>query len=259
MPTRARPATMSSMTEQPARPADSRPQDPTPRLTLSSEAAVADLEQFATRARRASDTGMRLQLVPSAGPGRPAVLAQWVSVLAPRGLGDEVPTVLGLRTVPVEAAEHAKGLDATVALAAVLERTARMKDSGPAGGVDRAFSVPPSRLNQPWTALTPPRAGWEQVADVAHEDLITVAKDGIEAMRQALPANPGEAVVQRLRAAVWGQMLGEPAVLPAGCAFAAFSLGFLPPQGRARVLQNGPWTRLDTSGGFVLHRPAVAF
>ena len=249
---------MTIMTEQRRHGTEPETRNATPRLTLTSDAAVADLEQFATRARRVSDTGMRLQLIPPAAEGREAVLAQWVNVMAPRGLGDDVPTVLGLRTVPVASAEQAELLDATVPLAAVLERTARMKDSGPAGGVDRTFSVPPSRENRPWTALTPPRAGWTQVAEVGHEDLIMVAKDGITAIRQALPSNPGDAVVQRLRAAVWGQMLGEPAVVPSGCAFAAFSLGFLPPQGRARVLQNGSWTRIDTTGGFVLHRPAVS-
>lgn len=249
---------MTSMTEQRRPGAGTETHADTSRLTLTSDAAVADLEQFATRAKKVSDTGMRLQLIAPAVEGRDAVLAQWVSVMSPRGLGDEVPTVLGLRTVPVAAAENAEDLDATVPLAAVLERTARMKDSGPAGGVDRTFNVPPSRENRPWTALTPPRTGWTQVAEVGHEDLIMVAKDGITAIRQALPTNPGDAVVQRLRAAVWGQMLGEPAVVPSGCAFAAFALGFLPPQGRARVLQSGPWTRIDTAGGFVLHKPAVA-
>ena len=229
---------------------------PAAKLRLTTPQAVGDLEQFATRARRANDAGMRLQVTRSMGSDRSPVLAQWVCVLRPRGLGDEVPTVLGLRTVPLRSADGVSGLDAVVPLGSVLERTARMRTMTGEDALDLA--VPPSRLNEPWTALTPPRAQWTPVAEVSHEELITVAKDGLQAMRDTLPSDPGEAVVQRVRAAVWGQMLGEPAVLPAGAAFAAFALGFLPPSGRARVLQNGPWTRLDTTGGFVLHRPAVS-
>ena len=41
-------------------------------------------------------------------------------------------------------------------------------------------------------------------------------------------------------------------------AFGAHALGFLRPGGRARLSTAGPWTRLDTPGGFVLGRPAMA-
>lgn len=110
-----------------------------PVLRFADERAVRDLEQFATRARRVSDTGMRLHVVPAAGPSRTPMLAQWVSVLQPAGLGDEVPVVLGLRTVPLATAEMAADLDAVVALGAVTERTARMRSRQP---VDLDFSVP---------------------------------------------------------------------------------------------------------------------
>ncbi|MDO5634061.1 MAG: hypothetical protein Q4G34_04240 [Micrococcus sp.] len=222
-------------------------------LRLTQEQAVTDLEQFAQRAKRIQDSGMRLQVVGSRSGQTGGVLAQYVCVMQPRGLGDDVPTVLGLRTVGVEADDAVQGLDVTVPLAAVLERTARMKDTASV-----EFAVPPTQTPQSWTALTPPRTGWTQVAEVANEDLVEVATSGVAAMREALPTDPGDAVVQKARAAVWGQMLGEPAVVPAGSAFAAYALGFLVPGGRAQVLQSGPWTRLDTVGGFVLHRPAVA-
>ena len=76
-----------------------------PVLRFADERAVRDLEQFATRARRVSDTGMRLHVAPAAGPSRTPMLAQWVSVLQPAGLGDGVPVVLGLRTVPLATAD----------------------------------------------------------------------------------------------------------------------------------------------------------
>ena len=67
------------------------PDTPAPGLELVLEDldAVTDLERYASRARTMADTGMRLQVVGS-------VLAAWVSVLQPRGLGDRVPVALGL-------------------------------------------------------------------------------------------------------------------------------------------------------------------
>ncbi len=40
----------------------------------------------------------------------------------------------------------------------------------------------------------------------------------------------------------------------AGAAFAAFSLGFLAPASRVRVLRSNRWTRLSAAGGHVLIR-----
>lgn len=238
------------MTEPSAAPA------PAPVLRFADERAVRDLEQFATRARRVSDTGMRLHVVPEAGPSRTPMLAQWVSVLQPAGLGDEVPVVLGLRTVPLATAEMAADLDAVVALGAVTERTARMRSRQP---VDLDFSVPPGREQVTWTALTPPRSGWTPAAEVADEELADVAERGVAAVREALPENPGEAMVRKVRAQMWGPLLGGDALgFPAGMAFGAHALGFLQPGGRARLSTAGPWTRLDTPGGFVLGRPAMA-
>ncbi|MWD30802.1 hypothetical protein E0K89_025540, partial [Aquicoccus sp. SCR17] len=76
-----------------------------PVLRFVDDRAVRDLEQLATRARRVADTGMRLHVVPEAGRSGTPMLAQWVSVLQPAGLGDGVPVVLGLRTVPLATAD----------------------------------------------------------------------------------------------------------------------------------------------------------
>ena len=56
-----------------------------------------------------------------------------------------------------------------------------------------------------------------------------------------------------------GPLLGGEALqFPAGMAFGAHALGFLRSGGRARLSTAGPWTRLDTPGGCVLGRPAMA-
>lgn len=227
-----------------------------PVLRFLDERGVRDLEQFATRARRVADTGMRLHVVPAAGRAGTPMLAQWVSVLQPAGLGDEVPVVLGLRTVPLSGVDGVADLDAVVALGSVTERTARMRARTT---TDLAFSVPPGREQVSWTALTPPRSGWTPAAEVEDEELAEVATRGVEAVRAALPENPGEAMVRKVRAQMWGPLLGGEALgFPAGMAFGAHALGFLRTGGRARLSTAGPWTRLDTPGGFVLGRPAMA-
>lgn len=225
-----------------------------PVLRLADERSVADLEQFASRARRVSDTGMRLVVAAEAGPSRTPTLAQWVSVLQPHGLGDAVPVVLGLRTVALTSAAGVEDLDAVVPLAAVTERTARMRAASPVG-LD--FAVPPGREAVTWTALTPPRSGWRTRATVGEDELAEIALKGAEAIQQALPQQPGEAVVRQLRAQMWGPLLGGEIGFPAGLAFGAHALGFLRPGGTARISTAGPWSRLDTPGGFVLGRPAV--
>lgn len=247
---------MVSMSPSPSDPSGSAASPPTdsrpgtgpgagPSLVLEDLEAVADLERFATRAKSISDTGTRLQV---AG----AVLANWVSVLHPRGLGDQVPVVLGLRTVRL-AEGRQDGLDNVYALSSVLERLARMGTTG-----STALTLPPVTENVPWTAVTPPRSGWTPVATVEDGELQSVARDGIRELADALPQDPGASMVAQARAAVWGRLLGsDPSgegFLPAGAAFAAYSLGFLTPQGTTAVHTSGPWVRLSGPAGYVLCR-----
>lgn len=253
---------MSPMPTPSSDPADSHPTGsrsaqtrPTaaPALILEDLESALDLERFATRAKAISDTGLRLQVV-----GK--VLASWVSVLQPRGLGDQVPVVLGLRTLRL-AEGNRDGVDAVYALSSVLERLARMTSTQ-----STAFTPPPMTEQAPWTAVTPPRSGWTPVAVVEDEELQTVARDGIRELADALPQDPGAAMVAQARAGVWGRLLGggapdpaDPAVagdgfLPAGAAFAAHGLGFLSPGGTTAVHTSGPWVRLSGPAGFVLCR-----
>lgn len=250
---------MSPMSSEPSHPTDSSTastagsRTEVPVLVLEDREAAVDLERFATRAKLMADTGLRLQVAGN-------VLACWVSVLQPRGLGDQVPVALGLRTVRL-AEGRQDGLDAVYALSSVLERLARMTSTS-----STAFTLPPVPEQAPWTAVTPPRSGWTPVATVEDEELQTVARDGIRELADALPQDPGAAMVAQARAAVWGRLLGgtepDPAqpdgtgggFLPAGAAFAAHGLGFLSPGGTTTVHTSGPWVRLSGPAGFVLCR-----
>lgn len=251
--------TMSPMPSEPSRPTGPHSTEPhptessdaaAPALILEDLEAAADLERYATRAKVVSDTGVRLQVVGN-------VLASWVSVLQPRGLGDQVPVVLGLRTLRL-AEGRQDGVDAVYSLSSVLERLARMTSTQ-----STAFTLPPVTEQAPWTAVTPPRTGWSQVAVVEDQELQTVARDGIRELADALPQDPGAAMVAQARAGVWGRLLGGSAAdaadndegfLPAGAAFAAHGLGFLSPEGSTAVHTSGPWVRLSGPAGFVLCR-----
>ncbi|MFC7402589.1 hypothetical protein [Citricoccus sp. GCM10030269] len=218
-----------------------------PAITLEDQDAVADVERYCTRAKVMSDTGVRLQVVGS-------VLAAWVSVLQPRGLGDQVPVVLGLRTFRLVEGRH-DGFDAVFALSSVLERLARMTSTG-----STAFTPPPVAEQAAWAAVTPPRTGWTPAATVSDDELQQIARDGIRELADALPADPGASMVAQARAAVWGRLLGasspdgEDGFLPAGAAFAAHGLGFLTREGTTSVHTSGPWVRLTGPAGFVLCR-----
>jgi hypothetical protein len=242
------------MDPMPATPAD--PFDPRsdhsaggdrPELVLEDRAAVQDLERYCTRARTMADTGVRLQVAGT-------VLAAWVSVLQPRGLGDKVPVALGLRTLRLVEGRH-DGIDAVYPLSSVLERLARLSSTG-----STALSLPPVSERVPWTAVTPPRSGWAPVATVADDELQQIARDGIRELGEALPQDPGASMVAQARAAVWGRLLGGTSVeagdgfLPAGAAFAAHGLGFLTPGGSTAVHTSGPWVRLSGPAGYVLCR-----
>lgn len=236
---------MSPMPSDPSRRDHRTPADAAPALVLEDLEAAGDLERFATRAKAMADTGMRLQAVGT-------VLACWVSVMQPRGLGDRVPVVMGLRTVRVAEAS-ADGVDAVYSLGSVLERLARMASTG-----STSFTLPPVAENVPWTAVTPPRTGWTPVGVVDDDELQTVARDGIRELADALPQDPGASMVAQARSAVWGRMLGgedpDDGLIPAGAAFAAHGLGFLRPGGTTTVHTSGPWVRLSGPAGFVLCR-----
>ncbi|WP_445443906.1 hypothetical protein [Clavibacter sp. km1a] len=228
----------------------------TPSFALRDALALGDLQTFLGRSARVDDGAVRLI-------GSGGVLAVYTSVLQPAGLLDRAPTVLGLRTF---AAETQAPVDSVVPIRALLDRLARLE--GPATGSPGepvGVLVPPDTATAPWAGISPPRAGWERIADVAASALRDAARAGIEEVAAAVPTGIGEQIVTRVRGEVWGRPVeGAPDVL-AGGAFAAYSLGFLGPdpapdaaaddgEAPVAVFRTGPWTRLTTSRGHVLVR-----
>lgn len=218
------------------------PGTPTGLLRFADVESLQDLSTYVARAKHLdADGAIRLQAA-----GR--VLAAWVRVLPGQGLLGQ-GLVLGLRTMPLE---HDHELDAIVPLGGLSDRFARRSADGATG---TEISVPPTTVNPPWAALTPPRTEWEPRATVAAQTLIDVARHGIDAVAQGTPQGAGAAAVAALRQRVWGADLPDaPAGTPSGVAFAAYSLGFAQPGIEATILRRGPWTRVSLAGGHVLAR-----
>ncbi|PVE20024.1 hypothetical protein [Arthrobacter sp. Bz4] len=208
-------------------------------LIFTDPLVVADLRTFIARARAAEDGAVRLQATGT-------VLATYICILRPRILGEAIPTVLGLRTMPLAAPAN---VDTTVALASVSDRLARMADD------DVVLQVPPTTVTESWTGVLPPRSGWEPRGDLSAELVETAARNGIREVAETVPNNPGALIVNSARGAIWGRSIEDLAVeVPAGAAFGAFALGFLAGEERPLVLTNGRWTRISTSRGHVLSR-----
>jgi hypothetical protein len=211
-------------------------------LEFSDVESLQDLGTFVRRARSLMDQGsVRLQ----AGAG---VLAAWVCVLPGRGLvGSGV--VLGLRTMPLVRVHGAESLDVTVPLAAVSDRMARRGSTGDLGTL---LAVPPMVATETWTALTPPRSGWERVGTVPADGLLSVAREGIAEIAEGTPEGTGSLLVSALRERVWGRPVSGG--LTAGVGLAAYGLGFARPGEQVSVFRSGPWTRASTAAGHVLTR-----
>jgi hypothetical protein len=220
-----------------------------PVLQFADAQTVADFRTYTARARANDDGGMRLVASGS-------VLAAYVCTLAPTVLGEPLPTVLGLRTMAlgqegIGSDAREVRVDATVALASVLDRLARI----PPGGL--RFSVPTVTVTENWAGVLPPRSGWTPAGSVACVALEEAARDGIGEVARSLPERAGAPVVSSARAAVWGRPLDLQVPVPAGAAFGAYSLGFLEPDGHASVHISGRWSRVSTGRGHVLVRAAA--
>lgn len=211
-------------------------------LEFADVESLQDLATFARRARSLMDQGsVRLQT-------NGGVLAAWVCVLPGRGLvGSGV--VLGLRTMPLVALRGAETLDATVPLSAISDRMARRASTG---DTSTLLPVPPMVVSEPWTALTPARSGWEPLGQVAADELLSVAKDGIAEIAQGAPEGSGALAVGALRERVWGRP--SPSGLPAGVGLATYGLGFARPGDQVNVFRAGPWIRASTPVGHILTR-----
>ena len=211
-------------------------------FTLVDPLALDDLSTYLTRAGREPDGSVRL----IAGSG---VLAAYVAIVKPMGLLDECPTVLGLRTFALLDAAH---FDTVVPIRSLQERIARIRSSDPVPDHPVTVGVPFPVNTATWAAISPPRGGWRTLEPTEPALLEKVARAGIDEVAAAVPSGVGEQIVHRVRSEVWGQPIPGLEHVPAGAAFAAFSLGFLGTDGPVSIRETGPWTRLTTPGGHVL-------
>jgi len=215
-------------------------------FTLADPASLDDLQVFLSRAQRVEDGSVRLI-------GGSGVLAVYTAVLYPIGLLDEVPTVLGLRTLALTSRDE---FDVVVPIQSLLlrvERAQQLAVEAIAAGRDDApvVGLPMEVHTATWAAISPPRGGWRAVPPMDASVLEGVAKNGIAEIAEAVPDAVGESLVRRVRAEVWGREIPGFEHIPAGASFAALSLGFLGDD-PVKVYESGPWTRLTTDRGHTL-------
>ena len=214
-------------------------------LTLADSLSLGDLHTYLQRAARAEDGSVRLM----AGSG---ILAVYTAILYPRGILHESPTVLGLRTFSLVDTED---FDVVVPMRSIVERIERATAQLPDDGESRFVSMtrPPEVNTVTWAGISPPRGGWRVLGETDAAILESAARAGIQEIAEAIPAGTGEQIVQRVRSEVWGRGIAGLEYIPAGAAFAAYSLGFLGDD-PVRLFETGPWTRLTSRRGHVLVR-----
>ncbi len=208
-------------------------------FTLTSLPAAQDLSVLLGRALRLDEAGA-VRLIADSG-----VLAVYVAVITPKGLLDRGPTVLGLRTFALSEG----GFDVVVPIRSMQVRVDAALASVTEGAV--TIGVPAAVNTVVWSAISPPRGGWQRMAAIDAAGFSAAARAGIEEIATAIPEGTGEQIVHRVRSEVWGRGLPEAGHLPAGAAFALESLGFLGPDA-VQQFAAGPWIRLSTARGHVL-------
>jgi hypothetical protein len=210
-------------------------------LTLADSLALSDAQTFLSRAARVEEGSVRL--ICDAG-----VLAIYTAILYPVGLLDETPTVLGLRTYAVREKDP---FDVVVPIRSLLQRIERSVLEREEGAEGPMITVPMEVNTVTWAGISPPRGGWSPQQSVEPVVLQRAAEAGIAEVAEAVPTGTGAQLVQRVRSEVWSRPVEGLEHIPAGAAFAAYSLGFLGADAVA-VLETGAWTRLTTERGHVL-------
>jgi hypothetical protein len=213
-------------------------------FTLADSLSLGDLHTYLQRAGRVEDGSVRLM----AGSG---ILAVYTAILYPRGILDESPTVLGLRTFSLFETED---FDVVVPMRSLVDRIVRAR-AELADDESRPVTMtrPPEVNTVTWAGISPPRGGWRQLGETDAATLESAARTGIAEVAEAIPTGTGEQLVQRVRSEVWGRGIEGLEYVPTGAAFAVYSLGFLGDD-PVRLFETGPWTRLTSRRGHVLVR-----
>ncbi|HYI52184.1 MAG TPA: hypothetical protein VEX42_11510 [Microbacterium sp.] len=204
------------------------------RLIFADAPAAADALIFAGRTARVGDGAVRLHA--SSG-----TLTMTSAPFAPRGLFDSTPTVLAMRSLPVDPE-------------LVCDLVVEASDLSGADDSAEQLQLPETALAPSWAGVSPPRGGWVRAGVVRASVLAARAQWGIATVAESLPQNPGEDAVRAVRAAVWGAPDEQLGGLPLGVAFAAFTMGFIVGEEDAAVRTSGSWTRVSLSRGHVIVR-----
>ena len=205
--------------------------------TLIDHASRDDLRVFLERLQRVGQPEVRLLV-------RDGTMAVFGCTQAPRGLTDPLPVVLAVRGFALAAGSS--GTDVTVQNRALLARLARMGRTG------LELELPDAQVTAAWAGVLPPFGGWQSSGVLDAASLAEVAEQGMARVAEALPDDPGEAVVRAVRARVWGAEVA-PGV-PAAAAFAAETMGFLRDERQVLLARTLTWTRLSTGRGQILVR-----
>ena len=222
-------------------------------LIFDDAQTLADLATLVQRAKRIEAQG-GIRLV-----GHGSLLVAYVAAL--HGVG--LPTVLGMRVARLAVPST---VDVTVELRALTDRFARAEP----GAV--ALPLPPAQMaGVRWAGVSPPRSGWDPVAEVSVAQARELAVSGIVAVAGASPVE-----TVGMRSQIWGRDWADAGGAPAGLTFGAETLGFLPAAtlpGAAlpaeeteraahrpaplTVHRQGSWWRLTTPRGYVLARQSL--
>lgn len=218
------------------------------KFSLPDSQSLDDLQVFLSRAMRVEDGSVRLIVSGS-------VLMVYAAVLYPKGLLDGTATILGLRTFALDdPAGKSAPLDVVVTVRSLLDRVARLSATIADRSARVVVPVPIETGRAAWAGISPPRSGWQPRGQANAAALDSAARAGIDEVASVIPTGTGEQIVHRVRSEVWGRSVEGTEAIPAGAAFAAFSLGFLSDTEPVRLFGLGPWTRLSTSRGHVLVR-----
>lgn len=215
-------------------------------LEVADPLAMKDLAAFASMAHRLdADGAMRLHVSST-------VLVVTVAPLYPHGIGDSTPLVLAMRMLRLQGPEM-DGFDEVVPLANLMDRFARAENG-------TTLPVPPNPVLVSWSGIAPPKSRWLSVDTIPANRLRSAAEAGVEEISAGSPEGAGSQAVRSLRARVWSRPMEAAGgtTLPAGMAFAAEGLRFLPGDSAdLEVMESTGWLRLVSPGGHLLTRTRV--
>jgi hypothetical protein len=216
-------------------------------FTIADEGTARDLLNFLQRAKRMDQNGfVKLRAYGN-------VLAAYVAPVFASGLNDSSPTIIGMRTMPLDSDFE---VDAVVAIDSIISQLEASLVGGFGGPVQISL---PEHQHVAWAGVTPPRSGWHLVGTLAEPDLTDIARRGIAEVAESIPPSVGGPIAARIRGSIWGRSVDLKTKLPAGAAFAAAGLGFMTVDEQIEVYHSDGWVRLSSEHGHVLARQSDSY